>query len=164
MRQHLGDEARRALEPPGDVRGRREQTRRLAERDAVELLHLAAERPLLRRGAELAELGAVELVRLPELVHEPDALLGVADDVRGELRRDDHVDPAPVRLLEVEQAPEERLRQHARAGIPLERDRDEVGVVPPRAELVDELVGEDLGAAPRERHLGPQDRDPHAAL
>ena len=34
----------------------------------------------------------------------------------------------------------------------------------PCAQLVDELVGEDLGAAARERHLGAQDRDAHARL
>ena len=141
---------------PATLRGGREEPRRLAERDPVELLHLPAERAVLGRLAELAELGAVELVRLPELVHEPDALVRVADDVRRELRRDDEVDPPAVGLVEVEQPPEERLREHARARVPLERDRDEVGLVAARAQLVDELVGEDLGAAARERHLRPQ--------
>ena len=60
----------------------------------------------------------------------------------------------PSDLLEVEQPPEERLRQHARAGVPLERHRHELGLVPALAQLVDELLGEDLGAAARERHLG----------
>ena len=161
MGQHLGREAGRPLEPAGDVRRRREQTRRLGERGAVELLHLTAQRAVLRRRTELPELRAVELVRLAELVHEPYPLLAVANDVRRELRRDDDVDPAPVGLLEVEQPPEERLGQHARAGIPLERHRDEVGVVPARPQLLDELVGEDLDASARERHLGAQDRDAH---
>ena len=115
MRKHLGVEAGRALEPPGDVRGRREQARRLREGDPVELLDLPAERAILGRRPELAEVGAVELVRLTELVDEPHALVRVADDVRRELRRDHDVDPAPVRLLEVEHSPEERLRQDAGA-------------------------------------------------
>ena len=48
-----------------------------------------------------------------------------------------------------------------RARVPLERDRDEIGLVPARAQLVDERVGEDLRAAARERHLRPADGDPH---
>ncbi len=164
VRQHLGDEARRALEPTGDVRRRREEARRLAEREAVELLHLPTERTLLGRGAELPQRGAVELVRLSELMDEPDALLVMADDVRGELRRDDDVDLPPVRLVEVEHPPEERLRQHARAGIPLERHRDEIGLVAACPQLRDELVREDLGAAPGERHLRAQNRDTHVVL
>ena len=161
MRKHLGVKAGRALEPAGDVRGGREQPRRLREGDPVELLHLPAERTILGRRPELPEIGAVELVRLAELVDEPHALLRVADDVRGELRPDDDVDPAPVRLLEVEHPPEERLREDAGAGIPLERHRDEVRLVAPRPQLVHELVREDLGAAPGEGHLRPQDCDPH---
>ena len=61
--------------------------------------------------AELPELGPVELVGLPELVDEPDDLVRVADRVGGELRRDDEVDRAALRLLEVEQPPDERLAQ-----------------------------------------------------
>ena len=164
MRQHLGREPGRALETAGDVRRCREEPRRLAERDAVESLHLPPQRALLRAGAELAELRPVELVGLTELVHEPDPLVAVTDDVRRELRRDDEVDRPAVRLVEVEHAPEECLGEHARPGIPLERDGDEVGVVPAGAELLDELVREDLGAAASEGHLGPEDRDPHGGL
>ena len=47
MWEHLGDEARRALEPAGDVARGREQARRLTERDAIEILHLAAQRAVL---------------------------------------------------------------------------------------------------------------------
>ena len=97
-------------------------------------------------------------------MHQPDALLGVPGDVRRELRAYDEVDPPAVRLLEIEHAPEERLRQDAGARIPLERDGDEVGLVPSRPELRDQLVGEDLGAAPGERHLRPEHRDPHGSL
>ena len=92
------------------------------------------------RLAELPELGAIELVRLAELMHEPHALLGVAHDVRGELRRHDEVDRLPVRLGQVEQPPEEGLREHAGARIPLERDGDDLRLVAARAQLVDERV------------------------
>ena len=48
MREHLGDEARRALEPARDVARGREEARRLAERGAIEILHLATDRAVLR--------------------------------------------------------------------------------------------------------------------
>ena len=143
----------------GDVARRREDLARFAERDLVELLDLAPDRPLLGRLAELAERGAVELVRLAELVDEPDHLVRMADDVRGELRRDHQVDAPAVRFLEVEQPPEERLRQDALAGIPLERHADEVGVVAAALELGDQVVGEDLDSAPGEGDLWTADGD-----
>ena len=95
---------------------------------------------------------------------EPHALLVMAHDVGGELRRDDDVDPAAVGLVEVEHAPQERLREHSCARVPLERHRDEVGLVTARAELTDELVGDDLDPAARERHLRAEHRDPHGTL
>src|SRR5207244_7869572 len=64
-------EPERAPEPVGDVPRDRAQPRRLAERLAVEPGHCAAQRPVLGRLAELAELRPVELVRLPRLGHEP---------------------------------------------------------------------------------------------
>src|SRR5438445_9335966 len=78
-----------------------------------------------------------------------------------ELRRDDEVDRPAVRLLEVEQPPEERLRQHALAGIPLERHGDEVDLVLTGPQLADEVVREDLGAASLEGHLRGADGYPH---
>ena len=130
MRQHLGRESRRCLEPCRDVLRDREEPRCLAERDAIERLHLAPERPVLRRVAELPERRAVELVGLPELVDEPDALVGVTDEIGGKLRRDDEVDLLPVCLVQVEHPPEEGLREHACARIPLEGHRDEICLVP----------------------------------
>ncbi len=161
VRQHLGGQPRRGREPSGDVLRDREETRRLTEGDPIEIVNLPPQRPILGRVAELAERRSVELVRLAELVHEPDALVRMADEIRRELRRDHHVDPAAVGLVEVEHPPEERLREHARAGIPLERNGDDVRLVAARAQLVDERVREDLGAAARERHLRPADGDPH---
>ena len=161
MRKHFGRKPRRALEPVGDVARRREEPPCLSQRDAVEVLHLAAERPVLGRLAELPELRAVELVRLPELVHEPHALVRMADEVGRELRRDDDVDRAAVGFVEIEQAPHEGLREDAGARVPLERKRHELGLVVARAKLVDEPVGEDLRPAPREGDLGPEDGDSH---
>jgi hypothetical protein len=163
MWEDFRDEARRPFEPARNIRGRREELRRLAQCQPIELLHPPPERTLLRRRAELSEVGAVELVCLAELVYEPDALFSVTDDVRRELRRDDDVDGPAVRLVEVEHPPEERLGEHPRAGIPLERHRDEVCVVAARTELGDELVREDLGSPPREGNLGAEDRDAHRA-
>jgi hypothetical protein len=160
MRHHVGDDPRRALEPVGDVARGREDLPRLAQSDLVQLLHAAAQRPVLGRLPELTELRAVELVGLPELVHEPHDLVRMPDDVGGELGRDHEVDASPVGLVEVEQAPEERLGQHPLSRIPLERDADEVGLVPASSELRDEVVREDLDAAARERDLRPADGDP----
>ena len=75
MRHHLGGNVGRAREAVGDVLGGGEDAPRLAEAEAVEPLHLPAERAVGRRLGELAELGAVELVRLPELVQQPDDLV-----------------------------------------------------------------------------------------
>ena len=78
-------------------------------------MHGAPRGALLGALAELAELGAVELVRLPELVQQPNDLVRMADRVRRELRRDHEVDRATVGLGQVEQTPEEGLREHALA-------------------------------------------------
>ena len=88
----------------------------------VEPLDRAARRAVLRRLGELAELGAVVVVGLPELVQHPRDLVRVADAVGRELRRDHAVDRPPVGLGQVDEPPEERLVEHARAGVPLERD------------------------------------------
>ncbi len=61
------------------------------------------------------------------------------------------VDRAPVRLGQIEEPPEERLVEDARPRVPLERDGDELGLVLALAQLVDELVREDLGAPANER-------------
>ena len=161
VRHHLRVEPGRALQAVGDVARGREHLARLAQRDAVEALHRAARRALLRALAELAELGAVELVGLPELVQQPHHLVRMPDGVRRELRRDHEVDRAAVRLGQVEQPPEKRLGEHALARIPLVRNGDEVGLVPARAELADEIVREDLGPAALERNLRRADGDPH---
>ena len=161
VRQHLGREPGRALDPVGDVARGGEEPLRLAERDPVQVLDRAPQRPVLRFFGELAQIGSVELVRLAELVQHPDALVRVPDDVRGELRREHEVDRPPVRLGQVEQAPEERLVEHARARVPLERNGDELGLVVAGAQLVDERVRHDLGAPANEGHLRRADRNSH---
>ena len=115
MRQHLGVDPVEALQAVGDVPRGREDAPRLAERDPVEPLRPRARRAILGRLGELAELGAVVVVRLPELVQHPRDLVRVADAVRRELRRDHPVDRAAVGLGQVDEPPEERLVEHARA-------------------------------------------------
>src|SRR5256714_843651 len=124
----------------GPVARDRSRPRRLAGRARVEPVNCPPQRPVLRRLGELAELGAVEVVRLPELVHEPDHLAPVPHDVGGELRPDHKVDRPPVSLLEVDEPPEEGLAEDARPWIPLERHGDERGEVVARVELADELL------------------------
>src|SRR6185295_14498171 len=111
--------------------------------------------------AELSELGAVELVRLAELVQQPHDLVGMTNGVRRKLRRDHEVDRAPVRLAQIEQPPEERLRKHALAGVPLVGNRDQIRLVAAFAQLAHEIVREDLCPTARERHLWRADRNPH---
>ena len=164
VRHDLRLEAGRRAQSFGDVAGGREELARLAERGPLEREHAPPQRTVGRGLRELAELGAVEIPRLPELVQQPHDLARVLHGIRGELRRDHRVDRPPVRLLEVEKSPEERLGQHALARIPLERDRDELGLVIARPELRDEIVREDLGTTPFERHLGYADREPHERL
>jgi hypothetical protein len=85
----------------------------------------------------------------------------VADDVRRELRADHEIDPSAVDLVEIEQAPEQRLREHARARVPLEGDGHEVRFVAQPAQLLGQPLGEVFGATARERHLRSADGDPH---
>ena len=161
MRQHLGLDAVEALQAVGDVARGREDAARLAERDAVEPLDRAARRAILGAVGELAELGAVVVVCLPELMQHPGDLVRVADAVGGELRRDHAVDRPPVGLGQVDEPPEERLVEHARAGVPLERHRHELGLVAARTQRVDEVLRHQLRPAPHERHLRRADRDSH---
>src|SRR3954451_24263659 len=85
----------------------------------------------------------------------------MADRVRGELRRDDEVDRAAVGLGEVEQPPQECLREQAFSRVPLVGNGNELGLVVALAELRDEVVVEDLCTAACERHLRRTDADPH---
>ena len=134
--EHLGLEPRRTVEPIGDVLRDREQAPGLAERRAIEPLDRPHGRAAERVLAELPELGPVELVGLAELVDEPDDLVRVADRVRRELRRDDDVDGPSLRLLEVEQPPDERLAERSRPRVPLERDPDQLDLVIAVAKLL----------------------------
>jgi hypothetical protein len=120
-----------------------------------------AGRAVDRRLAELGELAAVEVVRLAELVHEPDALARVAHGVARELRRDQEIDLASLDLLEIEHPPDERALEHAGAGIPLERHRHERRLVPARVQLLGQPLREHLCTAVREGHLGMGHDDPH---
>ncbi len=157
----LGVEPEVPLQPLGHIAGDRVAGPRLAERRPVEPVDRAPRRPVDRVGAELPELGSVQLVRLPELVHEPDDLVRMADDVGGELRPDYEVDRPAVHLVEVDHPPEERLGEDALAGIPLEGHGHESRLVAPRMQLLRQPLGEHLGAAVRERHLGTAHGDPH---
>src|SRR5439155_24045709 len=118
-------------------------------------------RALLRAFTELAELRAIELVGLPELVQQPHHLVRMPDGVGRKLRRDDELDSASVGLAQIEQPPEERLGEHALARIPLVGDGDEIRLVTASTELADQIVREDLGPAALERHLRCANGDPH---
>ncbi len=131
------------------------------ERDPVEPLDGELRRPVRGRLRELAELGSVEVVGLPELVHEPHDLVSVADPVRGELGRDHELDGLRRVPVHVDEPPEERLVEHVGAAIPGERDGDELDLVTAQPELVGQLIRDDLRPAVDERNLRPADGDPH---
>src|SRR5439155_14755599 len=82
-------------------------------------------------------------------------------EIRRELRGDDEIDRAPVRLVEIQESPEEGLRQNAGARIPLEGHGHELRLVATSAKLLDEPVGEDLRSSPGEGDLRTEDGDPH---
>ena len=152
----------RAAQALGDVARDREDRARLAERDAVEPVDCAAR----------ARCPPADSPNWPSSVRSSSyacrnwctshtTLLGWRTAYEGNFVAITRSIGRPSDLLEVEQAPEERLRQHARAGIPVEGHGDEVGLVVARPELLDERLGEDLGAAARERHLRRADGDSH---
>ena len=105
--------------------------------------------------------GADRIENLAELVNAPDHLVRMAHAVRGELRPDDEVDRPAVRLLEVQQPPEERLGQHTRARVPLEGHRHQRRLVVALSQLGHQRLGEQLRPAVLERHLRRADGDPH---
>ena len=139
------------MQAPGDDRRRREDLLRFAQRHPVELEHLASQRSVLGRLGELPELGAIEVPGLAELMEQPHHLVRMLDHVRRKLRRDHGVDRPAVRLLEVEKPPEERLGQHALARIPLERNGDELRLVPVLAQLVDDVGADEACTAGHDR-------------
>src|SRR5581483_6173535 len=161
VRQQLRLDAVEALQAIRDVARGREHAARLAQRDRVEPRNCLPRRAVERRLVVLAEIGAVVVVGLEELVQHPGDLVRVTHAVRGELRRDDAVDRPAVGLGQVDEPPQECLVEHARLRIPLERHGDELRLVPSRPERPDEIVRHHLGAAPHERHLRRRDDDPH---
>ena len=145
------------------VRSRRAEWPRRGQPDRAPALSVGSRGPRASRRTAPSSV-PIEVVRLAELVNEPHALVGVANEVGRKLRSDDDVDPLAVRLVEIEHPPQKRLREHARPRVPLEGNADEIRVVASCAQLVDESVGEDLGPTSGERHLGPQDGDVHGSL
>jgi hypothetical protein len=63
--------------------------------------------------------------------------------------------------LQVEQAPRERIREHACARVPVEGHGHELRLMTPPAQLLHEGLDEDLRPAPRERHLRVANDDAH---
>src|SRR5207247_8537607 len=79
----------------------------------------------------------------------------------GELGGEAGVERTAVGLGEGDEPPEERLVEHTRTGVPLERDRHELRLVAPLAQRVDEALRHQLRSAAHERNLRRGDRDPH---
>ena len=164
MREHLGLEPGRLPQPLGDVARGREEEAGASERVAVDLADALPDRAVEAGGAELPELGPVELVGLAPLVDEPDHLVRVLDQVRGELRRDHEIGLDLGVGVQVDQAPHQPARQDALVRPGLERDGHQVGLVAARPQLGDQPVGEDLDPAADEHRLRAADRDPHPGI
>ena len=108
-------------------------------------------------------LRPVELVGLPELMHEPDDLVRMVDQVRRELRRDHEVRRRRAAGEQIDEPPHQPALEQPLVRPRLERHADDVRLVPASPELRDQLVREDLGASAHERLLRAADGDPHTA-
>ena len=159
MVEGLGLDSVEPREPVGGVLRVREDLPRLSESRAVRLGDQLAPARVLGRGGEVALGRAEAVVRLAELVDQPDDLVLVPHEIGRELHRDHEIDALSVRLRHVEKPPRERGRQDLRARVPLERKTHELGLVPEGRELAHEAFRVALRAAGRERHLRGADED-----
>src|SRR5262249_2003390 len=103
--------------------------------------------------AKLAVWRAAEIVDRPVLMEEPRYLVRMPDEVGGELRRDHEVDRLVVRLRQIDEPPERRLREQLALRIRLEGNRDLLRTVTEPSQFGDEAANVPLGAAVHERHL-----------
>ena len=63
-------------------------------------------------------------------MNEPRDLVGMADEIRGELRADDEIDRLAVGFAQIDQPPRRGMRENFALRIPLERNADELGLIP----------------------------------
>ena len=104
-RENFRVEAGRTVEPFADVVRGGEQLPSLAQNATVEGVNGTSRGPIFVRFAELPQLGAVELVRLAELVEKPYDLVRMPHCIARELGRDHEVDRPPVRLGQIDETP-----------------------------------------------------------
>ena len=107
---------------------------------------------------EVVDFGVTQLVRLPELMQEPEHLARVAHVVGGKLQSDHSID-----VREFRQANGEDVLENPLGRTPDERDAYDLGAVPELLELGREPVGQQLGPSAHEGHLVVNDGDLHAS-
>jgi hypothetical protein len=95
------------------------------------------------------------------LVQYPEHLVGVGHQVGGELQPYHHVNRHAANLAQVEQAAGGHVRQDALGGVPLERDGDNLSLVPLGAQGIAQPLGVKLGPAADEGYLGGCNQDMH---
>ena len=159
MVERLGLDPVEPRQPVCGVLRVREDLPRLPEARAVRFGDQLAPARVLGRGGEVALGRAEAVVRLAELVDQPDDLVLVPHEVGGELHRDHEIHALPVRLRHVEKPPRERGCQDLGARVPLERKAHEFGLVSKGGDLAHEALRVTLRAAGRERHLRRADED-----
>ena len=159
MVERLGRQAVELRQPLRGVARVGEDRPALAEHLGVELDQAVAQPDVRLDVAEVAVLGAAQLVRGAVLMDQPRDLARMAHEVGRKLRGDHQIDRLPVALAQIEQPPRRGVRQDLVLRIPLERHADELRLVPALAQLPHQLPHVHLGAAVHERHLGFADDD-----
>ena len=153
MVQRLGRHAVETLQAPGRVGRDGVTSPALAQHVAVERVDPLAQPHVQVGMVEVAVFGAAQVVRRPVLVHQPDHLVRVADEVRRELRGDDQIHRCTVALAQIEQPPRGGVGQDFVLRVPLERHADDVRLVPGGAQPIDQRAHQQFGPPGHEGHL-----------
>ncbi len=148
-----------AREARGDVLRNRKDTARLPEGLRVHTQDGLSNLLLLGIVGETAVRGSVEVVDLAVLMKEPGHLERMLHEIRRELRRDHHVDRNPIRLRDLEKAPDQGLFHDVLNRIPFEGDVHHVDQEPAGLQRGGELRRQDLGPADDEGRLHRADAD-----
>ena len=153
MVERLGDQAVVFGQSRGGVAGVAEQPLRFRERLRVEPNQPIAKPDVGLGMAELAVRRAAQIVNRAVLMKQPGHLVRMAHEIGRELRGDHEIHGLVVRLGQIDEPPQRRLREQFALRIGLERNRDFFRAVAEAAQLAHETADMPLGAAVDERHV-----------